>query len=252
MKFAGKVALVTGGSEGIGFSTAKLFLQEGAAVVITGRSAHKGKLALGKLNGIGRIKFVRGDVSRPTDAKKMVDETIATFGRIDILFNNAGIYIPGLAENMTEEEWDKVIGVNLKGTFLVSKYAISCMKKQRSGVIINNSSEAGIVGERGCPAHCASKGGVAVMTKAMALDCANNGIRVNCISPGTIETTMLARVAREANDPEAYLKHECATIPLGRLGRPEEVARAVLFLASDEASFITGTTLPIDGGFTAQ
>jgi NAD(P)-dependent dehydrogenase (short-subunit alcohol dehydrogenase family) len=252
LRFVGKVALITGGSEGIGYETARRFLSEGAKVVITGRSKAKGMKAVSKLNKLGEVIFIQGDVSKASSARKMVEGTVAEFGRIDILFNNAGISISGLAEDMTEEQWDRIIGVNLKGAFLVTKFAIPYMKAQHSGAIINNSSELGLVGDRGCPAHCAAKGGLTIMTKAMALDYAKFNIRVNCVNPGTIDTPMLAEAALTSQHPKSYLKEECRSTPQGRLGRPEEVALAVLFLASDDASFVTGASLSVDGGGTAQ
>ena len=252
MKLKGKVALITGGTEGIGFATAKLFLEEGAKVVITGRSESKGSKAVSRLRRLGPVEYVVGDVSKASDAKRVVSFTIKRFGRVDVLFNNAGVYIEGLAEDMTEAEWDTVLDVNLKGTFLVIKNVIPQMKRQGGGAIINNSSDAGIIGNRSCPAYCASKGAITVMTKALALDYAKHNIRVNSVNPGTIDTPMLAREAKASKDPAAYLKLMNEESPLRRIGRPEEVAQAVLFLASDEASFVTGAALSVDGGITAQ
>jgi NAD(P)-dependent dehydrogenase (short-subunit alcohol dehydrogenase family) len=252
MKLEGKVALVTGGTEGIGFATARLFLQEGAKVVISSRSAEKGAKAVAELEKNGDVLFVEGDVSQSRDASRMVESAISRFGRLDILFNNAGIYIEKRAEDMSEEEWDRLIDINLKGTFLVSKYSVPHMRRQGGGAIINNSSDAGLVGNRSCPAYCASKGGVTVMTKAMALDYAKDNIRVNCVNPGVVDTPMVAQEARMSGTPEKYMAQAGKDHPMGRIGRPEEVARAVLFLASGESSFVTGTALSVDGGLTAQ
>jgi len=236
----------------MGFATARLFLREGARVVITGRSKEKGARALRLLKCPGRVTFVQGDVSRPKDAKKMVDKTVSTYGSIDILFNNAGVYLEKKAEDTTEEEWDRVIGVNLKGTFLVSRAAIPFMMRQGGGSIVNNSSDAGLIGNRSCPAYCASKGGVTIMTKAMALDYAKYNIRVNCVNPAIIDTPMLDREVKRSKNRRTYME-ECKHVQaMERIGRPEEIASAVLFLASDDASFVTGAALSVDGGSTAQ
>ncbi len=252
MKLKGKVALVTGGTEGIGLATASLFLKEGAKVAVSGRSAKKGAEAVAELGKLGEVMFVEGDVSKADDAFGMVESTVSRFGGIDIVFNNAGIYIEKKAEDMSEEEWDRLIDINLKGTFLVSKYAVPHMRKRGGGVIVNNSSDAGLVGNRSCPAYCASKGGVTVMTKAMALDYASDNIRVNCVNPGVIDTPMVSREVELSVDPEKCRVQMDIDHPLGRIGRPEEVAKAVLFLASNESSFVTGTALSVDGGLTAQ
>lgn len=252
MKLKGKVALITGGTEGMGFATAEIFLREGAKVAISGRSEAKGADASRRLGSEGEVLFIAGDVSVDADAQKMVDETVDRLGRIDILFNNAGVYLEKVAEATSEAEWDRVIDVNLKGTFLVSKHAIPHMKRQGGGVIINNSSDAGLVGNRSCAAYCASKGGVTIMTKAMALDYAKDNIRVNCVNPGVIDTPMVAQEVAKSADRETYVRQMNIDHPIGRIGQPEEVAKVVLFLASDEASFITGAALSVDGGLTAQ
>lgn len=252
MKLKGKVALITGGTEGIGFATARLFLQEGARVVISGRSAEKGAKALAELSKFGEAVFVRADVSSADDASSMVESTVKRLGRMDIVFNNAGVFVERTVEQTTEEEWDRLIDTNLKGTFLVSKYAIPHMRAQGGGVIINNSSDAGLVGNRVSAAYCASKGGVTLLTKAMALDHAKDNIRVNCVNPGVVDTPMVANEARLSGHPEKYMLQMDRDHPMGRIGRPEEVAKAVLFLASDDSSFVTGAALSVDGGITAQ
>ncbi|UCE92484.1 MAG: glucose 1-dehydrogenase [Methanobacteriota archaeon] len=252
MQLKGKVALITGGTEGMGRATAEAFLRAGAKVMVSGRSSDKGDVAVKALAELGEISFVKGDVSVADEAERMVEATVERFGRIDILFNNAGVYLERSADETTEEEWDRVLDVNLKGTFLVSRYTVPYMKRQGGGVIINNSSDAGLVGNPSCAAYCASKGGVTILTKAMALDYARDNIRVNCVNPAVVDTPMVAREVARADDPEEYTEQMNMDHPIGRIGRPEEVAKAVLFLASDHASLITGAALSVDGGVTAQ
>jgi NAD(P)-dependent dehydrogenase (short-subunit alcohol dehydrogenase family) len=254
MKLHDRVALITGGSSGIGLATARLFLEEGAKVIISGRDSVRGQRALTELQGPGRnIIFIQADVSKAEDARTLVAKSIAQWGRIDILFNNAGIILkPSTVENLSETDWDRIIDTNLKGVFLVSKYTVAHMLRQNRGVIVNNSSCAGIIGSCGDPAYSASKGGVSLLTKSMALDYAGRNIRVNAICCGGIDTPMLQQEARNSGRPLAeYMKDEAAEHPLGRVGTPEEAALGVLFLASDDSSFVTGTLLSVDGGLTA-
>ncbi len=254
MKLNGKVALITGGTRGIGYATASLFLREGAKVAITGRSEKHGKEAVDKLKneGFKDAVFIQGDVSKSTDAKRMIQTTVKQFGQLNILVNNAGIWIEGTAETTSEGDWDSVVDVNLKGTFLCSKYALPYLKKAR-GVIVNTASCDGLVAEPKCVAYCASKGGVVLLTRAMALDHAKEGVRVNCVCPGAIMTSMLEQgLPQSGPEREKYFKETAEAHPMGRIGDPEEVAKAVLFLASDDSSFITGTALSVDGGYVAQ
>ncbi len=253
MRLAGKVALITGGTSGIGRATAVLFAREGARVAITGRDEVRGRVVLHEIKGAGSEGiFVRADVRSADDCKRAVDDTLKAFRTLDILFNNAGVFYPHTVPDCPEEEWDQTIDVNLKGTYLMSKYALAPMIAQRSGVIVNNSSGWGLSGGDAAAAYCASKGGVVLLTKAMAIDHGRQGIRINCICPGDVETPMLPEDAKRRGLAwEEYLKG-AANRPLGRIGRPEEIARAVLFLASEDASFMTGSPLVVDGGGTAD
>lgn len=253
MKLSGKVALITGGTAGIGYATALLFLEHGAKVAITGRSKENGREAIKKLRdkGFNDAIFIQGDVSNSTDAKKMIDTAVKRFGKLDILFNNAGIWIAGDVEETSEANWDSVIDVNLKGTFLCSKYAIPHLKKTK-GVIVNNASCDGLVGEPRAVAYCASKGGVVMLTKAIALDYAKDGIRVNCICPGSVATRMIELDLPKGMSKKKYLKVISMEHPMGRIGKPEEIAKAVLFLASDDSSFVTGIAMSVDGGYVAK
>jgi NAD(P)-dependent dehydrogenase (short-subunit alcohol dehydrogenase family) len=253
MRLKDKVALITGGTSGIGEATALLFAAEGATVAVTGRNEKRGAGVIERIAAAGGESiFLQADVSRAADCRRAVNETLSAFGRIDILFNNAGVFYPQTALECSEQEWDEQIDVNLKGTFLMSKFALPTMIAQGSGVIVNNASGWGIVGGDHAVAYCASKGGVVLMTKAMAIDHGAQGIRVNCICPGDVETPMLPADAKMRGLKwEDYLAG-CAVRPLGRVGTVEEIAKAVLFLASDDSSFMTGAALVVDGGGTAD
>lgn len=253
MRLKDKVALITGGTSGIGEATAVLFASEGAEVAITGRNEQRGAAVVERIEQHGgHAAFFHADVSIASDCRRAVEETVRAFGRLDILFNNAGVFYAQTALECSEREWDEQIDINLKGTFLMSKFALPTMIAQRGGIIINNSSGWGIVGGDHAVAYCASKGGVVLMTKAMAIDHGKQGIRVNCICPGDVETPMLPADAKlRGLKWEDYIAG-CANRPLGRVGTAEEIAKAVLFLASEESSFMTGAALVVDGGGTAD
>jgi NAD(P)-dependent dehydrogenase (short-subunit alcohol dehydrogenase family) len=253
MRLQHRVALVTGGTSGIGEAVVELFAREGAKIAITGRNESRGHAVTARiLESGGQAIFVRTDVRHAAECKRAVDATLDSFGRLDILFNNAGVYFPQTAVECSEEEWDLQIDINLKGTFLMSKYALEPMIAQGGGVIINNSSGWGLVGGDKAVAYCASKGGVVLLTKAMAIDHGRQGIRVNCICPGDVDTPMLSEDARRRGlEWKTYLAG-CQNRPMGRIGTPVEIAKAVLFLASDDSSFMTGAALVVDGGGTAD
>jgi NAD(P)-dependent dehydrogenase (short-subunit alcohol dehydrogenase family) len=249
MKLDGKVALITGGTSGIGEATAHLFAEEGAAVVLTGRNEERGERIVRAIRDAGReAMFLRSDVRIADQCRETVEETLNRFGRVDVLFNNAGVFHPKAVPECTEEEWDDTIDSSLKGAFLMSKYVLPSMIERGSGSIIHNSSGWGIQGGDRAAAYCAAKGGLVVMAKAMAIDHGPQGIRVNCVCPGDVETPMLSDDAEKRGMSwEDYLA-SASDRPLGRVGTAEEIARAVLFLASDDSSFITGEALVVDGG----
>jgi NAD(P)-dependent dehydrogenase (short-subunit alcohol dehydrogenase family) len=252
MRLAGRVAIITGGTSGIGRATAVLFAREGAQVAITGRSSARGQAVLAEIQETGgSAVFIRSDVRHAEECQRAVQETIQHFGRLDVLFNNAGVFFPSTILECTEEDWDLTLDICLKGTFFMSKYALPSMIAQGSGVIINNSSGWGLEGGDAAAAYCAAKGGVVLLTKAMAIDHSHQGIRVNCICPGDVETPMLVDDAEARGlSWDAYLK-SAADRPMGRIGQPEEIARAALFLACDDSSFMTGAIVAVDGGGTA-
>jgi meso-butanediol dehydrogenase / (S,S)-butanediol dehydrogenase / diacetyl reductase len=247
-----KVALITGGNSGIGRAVAQLFTQEGAKVVIAARDTAKGEQTAGRLLASGgEAVFVQCDVRRPDDCTRVVEETLRIFSRIDILFNNAGIVPLGTVLETSLEDWDNVLATNVSGVFYMSRAVLPHMIKQSQGVIINNGSDWSLVGGQAAAAYCATKGAVALLTKAMALDHARQGIRVNAICPGDTYVERWDSHIRQGQTREEYLADVGQGFPLGRVGTVEEIAKAVLFLACDDSSYMTGQLLVVDGGNTA-
>ncbi|MGO4886714.1 SDR family NAD(P)-dependent oxidoreductase [Anaerobacillus sp. MEB173] len=247
MKLAGKVAVITGGASGIGESTARLMVEEGAKVVIADMSDELGTQLAHELNQANKVAtYVHVDVTNETEVQHMINEALSIFGKVDILFNNAGIGSLSPSAELPYEEWRKVIAVNLDGVFLAAKHAIAAMQKNGGGSIINTASILGHVGQAQTAPYTASKGGVVNLTRALAVEYAKENIRVNAVCPGYIETPLLNQLDDEMKN------HLISLHPIGRLGRAEEVAKAVIFLASDDASFVTGANLLVDGGYTAQ
>jgi NAD(P)-dependent dehydrogenase (short-subunit alcohol dehydrogenase family) len=248
-QFEGKVVLLTGGAHGIGRATAIRFAEEGASVAVCDLQEDEGRETVSRIEAAGgRALFVRCDVTSAADCQAAVSQTVEAFGGIDVLFNNAGITRRADVVETTEEEWDAVMAVNVKSMFLMSKYAVPQLIERGGGAIVNTASGWGIVGGANAVSYCASKGAGVLLTKAMACDHGKDKIRVNCVCPGDTDTPMLRNEARQLGLQEEALVEEGRDRPLGRVGRPEEIADAVLYLASDTASFVTGTSLIVDGG----
>ena len=249
MRLENKVALVTGGTSGIGRATAELFAAEGAQVAITGRRAALGEAVAGQIRG----RYIVADHRRAEDCHQAVEQTLAAFGRIDILFNNAGIVVSGTAESTSEQDWQDTLDLNVTAVWRMSRLAIPHMRRQGGGAIVNNASDWGLVGAPGVVAYCTSKGAVIQLTRAMALDHAAEGIRINAVCPGDtfVERWLQEgyyRFSGQVSEAEARQ----TDLPIGRVAEASEIAKAVLFLASAESSFITGTALVVDGGNTAR
>jgi NAD(P)-dependent dehydrogenase (short-subunit alcohol dehydrogenase family) len=243
MKLKGKVAFVTGFGSGLGRAIAVLFAQEGAGVAGTSTTEAKGRDTAAMIEKTGNQALFRaGDVSNSAQMKALIDEAVKQFGGLDIVVNSAGVRTNGSITEITEEQWDRTISVNLKGVFVISRLAIPEMIKRGGGVILNIGARSGMAGQAGRAAYCASKGGMITLTEAMAMDHARDKIRVNCICPGPTRTPMV-----DTSTPEKLARYK-TRVPVGRIGEPEDIAQAALYLASDEASMVTAAILPVDGG----
>lgn len=250
MRLQNKVALITGGTSGIGKATVELFLQEGARVAFTGRRTELGSAIQEQTGAL----FIQADHRFAADCQVCVEKTLQTFGSIHILFNNAGIVTKGTAESISEQDWQDTLDINITAVWRMSRLVIPIFRAQGGGVIVNNASDWGLVGATQAVAYAASKGAVIQMTRSMALDHAKENIRVNAVCPGDtfVERWLQDGYFRNTEAVSVAEARHSDNIPLGRVAEAEEIARAVLFLASDESSFITGTTLVVDGGNTAQ
>jgi NAD(P)-dependent dehydrogenase (short-subunit alcohol dehydrogenase family) len=253
VRLDGKIALVTGATSGIGAAIAEACASAGATLMLTGRSAERGNFALKQAQAHGgQAKVLAGHLSEPHWPDEIVAETVRRFGRLDLLVNNAGIIYRGTVADCSDVEWDDIVAVNMTAVFRLSRAAVRQMRTQGGGAIINIASDWGLVGGRNAFAYCASKGAVVQMTRAMAVDHAKDNIRVNCVCPGDVDTPMLASgIAKRGMTHEQGLKHLGNAVPLGRVAQPGEIAKAVLFLASDASSYMTGAMLAVDGGNTA-
>ena len=246
--FTDKIVMITGATSGIGEATAHAFARSGAKLVLTGRNEKRGQALAGELGGT----FTAGDLTDRSFADSLISDAVEQQGRLDVLVNNAGTIFRRTVADMTDDEWRATMDVNVHAVFYLCRAAIVAMRKQGGGAIVNVSSDAAFIGATAMPAYCASKAAVMQMTRAMALDHAREGLRINAVCPDMVRTPMLANEARQmGSDPDTYFAEGAEGIPMGRIGEPEEVADAILYLASDKASFVTGAGLLVDGGVTA-
>ncbi len=251
-RLSGKVALITGGGTGIGRAIALAFAREGASVTVAGRRLEKLREVISEIqkqDGAGLA--MECDVTRARDVERAVKGTVERFGRLNVLVNNAGTLHVSTVEGISEEEWDRVMTVNVKGPFLISRAVLPEFRKCSGGAIVNIGSVLGLVAMKDRAAYCASKGGVTMLTKAMAIDHGHENIRVNCICPSIVETELVKGLFDASGQGQALRKGRLAMIPLGRFGQPVDVAEMAVFLASEESSWLTGAAIPLDGGLTA-
>lgn len=250
-RLAGKIALITGGGTGIGRGTALAFAREGAKVAVAGRRVEKLQEVVSEIKVAGGEAIaVPCDVSRAADAQNAIRGTVEAFGKLDVLVNNAGVLHVSTIEEIPEDEWDRLIDANLKGPFLMCRAALPEFRKAGGGAIVNVGSVLGLVAMKKRAAYCASKGGLTLLTKAIAIDHGHENIRANCICPSIVETELVSQLFNTP-DGDRVKRERLATIPLGRMGRPADIAELAVYLASDESSWLTGAAIPLDGGLTA-
>lgn len=248
-RLKGKIGIVTGAGTGIGRACAMALAKEGARVVLAGRRKDRIEQVASEIGD--RAHAIPVDVTRTSEISRLLDETMARFGGLNFLLNNAGVLIMGNAEQITEEQWDHTFNVNVRAVWLVSRAVLPHMRKAGNGSIMNVASTLGVVGARNRAAYAPSKGAVVQLTKSMAIDHGHENIRVNAICPSFVETELTAGILGQLSDPAAALRERTAAHPIGRLGRPEDIAGLAVYLASDESSWVTGAILPVDGGYLA-